>query len=383
MDLGLTDHQRMLKDVARDVMQREAPRERLVAWQHTSTGIEPALWRQLAELGWLGLRIPEAYGGQGAGAMDTAVVFEEVGRGPLGGPLFSSAVLGVEWVRALGTPAQQARILPEVAAGTTVLTVAWTEAEYGWRPGAVRLEPERSADGFRLAGRKLFVPDAFAATHFLVAVRTGPHPEDLSALVVPREAPGVRVRPLAGLLRWQAEVTFADVRLPADALLGEENQAARAFEAALDQALPILAAYQVGGSQAVFEMSVEYSRSRVQFGRPIGQFQRVQDHIIRLVNELDAARWVMYDALWRQDTGRPLTAAASMAKAVASAAYWEACNAAHEVHAGIGSDRTFGLTLHTEMSRTLYPYLGDPRYHRARMADALGWPRADTTGAAV
>jgi len=375
MDLGLTDHQRLLRDVARDVMRREAPRERLVAWQDTPTGIDPGLWQQFAELGWLGLRIPPAYGGSGAGALDTAVVFEEVGRGPLGGPLFSSAVLGVEWMRALATPEQQARWLPAVAAGTMVLTVAWTEATYGWQPAAVQLPAERTAEGFRLAGQKLFVADALAATHFLVAVRTGPGAGDLSALLVPRDAPGVTVRPLKGLLRWQAEVTFADVRVGADALLGEENQAAAAFETALDQALPILAAYQVGGAQAVFEMSVEYSRTRVQFGRPIGQFQRVQDHIIRLVNALDGARWVMYDALWRQDTGRPLRAAASMAKAVASEAYWEACNAAHEVHAGIGSDRTFGLTLHTEMSRTLFPYLGDPRYHRARMADALGWPR--------
>ena len=129
----------------------------------------------------------------------------------------------------------------------------------------------------------------------------------------------------------------------------------------------------VGGCQAVFEMSVTHSQLRVQFGVPIGKFQRVQDHIIRLVNHLDAARWTTNEALWKLDTDRPAAAAVHMAKAVSSEAYLEACNAAHEVHAGQGSLIEYGLAAHTQMSRTLFAFLGDPRWHKRRMADALEW----------
>jgi alkylation response protein AidB-like acyl-CoA dehydrogenase len=129
----------------------------------------------------------------------------------------------------------------------------------------------------------------------------------------------------------------------------------------------------VGGCQAVFELSVAHSRERVQFGVPIGRFQRVQDHIIRLVNHLDAARWTTAEALWKLDAGHPAADAVHMAKAVSSEAYLEACNAAHEVHAGQGSLVEYGLVPHTRMSRTLFSYLGDPRWHKRRMADVLEW----------
>jgi len=161
--------------------------------------------------------------------------------------------------------------------------------------------------------------------------------------------------------------------VPAENLLGAENSGWAALERALEKAIPILCAYQVGGCQAVFEMSVAYSQTRVQFGVPIGRFQRVQDHIIRLVNHLDSARWTTYEALWKLDSGRPAAASVHMAKAVTSEAYLEACNAAHEVHAGIGSAQEYGLVKHTQMSRTLFHALGDPRWHRRRMADALNW----------
>jgi len=137
------------------------------------------------------------------------------------------------------------------------------------------------------------------------------------------------------------------------------------------KAMPILCAYQVGGCEAVFDLSVDYSRERVQFGQPIGRFQRVQDHIINITNHMDAARWTTYEALWKLDSGQDAARSVHLAKAAASEGYYQACNAAHEVHAGIGVSREYGLTLHTRMSRTLYQYLGDPAYHKRRLADVL------------
>ena len=374
MDLTLSEAQRMLQQAVRDFMAREAPREAIVAQQKSETGFRPEVWAMAAELGWLGMLIPPEYGGSGGELTDAAVLFEELGRGPLPGPFFQSGVLGALTVLEAGSAEQRRRLLPQVASGDEVLTVAITEPEASWGPQGVRLAPRRrDGGGYVLSGVKLFAPDAVAATRIVVPVRTGEGERDVSLLLVDRNAPGVSVRNLPGFLGWQAEVRFDGVEVGGADLLGAENEGWSALERAMERALPVLCAYAVGGCQAVFEMSVKYSQTRQQFGVPIGRFQRVQDHVIRLVNHLDAARWTTYEALWKLDTGRPATASVHLAKAVASEAYMEACNAAHEVHAGVGSVIEYGLVPHTRMSRTLFHYLGDPKWHKRRMADALGW----------
>jgi alkylation response protein AidB-like acyl-CoA dehydrogenase len=373
MDLSLTESQRMLKNTARDFMTREVPKDVIVGLQRSETGYRPEMWETAAELGWLGMVVPPEYGGSGATLTDTAVLFEELGRGPLPGPFFNSSVLGGLIVLEAGTEEQRRRILPAIAQGRQVLTLAYTEPDVSWEPQGVALRPERRNGGYVLDGVKLFVADAASATHLIVAVRTGDGPADLSLLLVDASSPGVSVRNLPGFLGWQAEVRFENVAVPAEDRLGEENGGWAPLERALERAVPVLCAYTVGGCQAVFDMSVTYSQTRIQFGVPIGRFQRVQDHIIRLVNHLDAARWTTYEALWKLDTGRPARSSVHLAKAVASESYLEACNAAHEVHAGIGSDLGYGLVPHTQMSRTLFHYLGDPKWHKRRMADALGW----------
>lgn len=374
MDLALTESQQMLKQAVRSFMEREAPKETIIALQRTATGYEPDLWDTAAELGWLGMLIPEAYGGGEGSLTDAAVLYEELGRGPLPGPFFSSGVLGALTVLEAGNEEQRREILPSVAAGRHVLTLAIAEPERSWGPQGIVLTLERRGDKYVLNGTKLFVNDAVAATHLIVAVRTGSAPAEISLVLVDTQTPGVRVRNLPGFLGWQAEVSFENVEVPAGNLLGgQENQGWAALERVFERAIPVLCAYAVGGCQAVYEMSVRYSQSRMQFGVPIGRFQRVQDHIIRLVNHLDSARWTTYETLWKLDSGYPARAAMHLAKAVASEAYMEACNAAHEVHAGIGSAEEYGLTPHTQMSRTLYHYLGDPKWHKRRMADALGW----------
>jgi alkylation response protein AidB-like acyl-CoA dehydrogenase len=191
--------------------------------------------------------------------------------------------------------------------------------------------------------------------------------------MVNASAPGVTIRTLPGWMGQVDEIRFDHVEVPADAVLGDAGRGWEVLVAAALQAIPVLCAYQVGSCQAVFDMAVAYSRTRIQFGQPIGRFQRVQDHIIGMVNHLDAARWTTYEALWKLDTGRPATSSVHLAKVVTSEAHLKVCDGGHEVHAGVGVIREYGLTLHTQRSRTLYHLLGDARYHRRRMADALGW----------
>lgn len=374
MDLSLTESQEMLKAAARTFVEREAPRHVIVALQREPSSLVPALWSKAAEAGWPGILVPAEHGGSESTLADAAVLFEELGRGPVPGPFFSSGVLGVLTVLEAASADQRSAVLPGVAHGETVLAVAIIDPNTSWGPQAVTLRPQRIGDRYRIDGVKLFVSDATAATHLIVAVRTGDGPADVSLLLVDARARGVRARRLPGFLSWQDEVTFEAVEVPAaDLLGGREHQGWAALERALLRALPVLCSFMVGGCQAVFDMSVKHSQQRVQFGVPIGKFQRVQDHIIRLVNHLDAARWTTAEALWKLDTGRPAADAVHLAKAVTSEGYLEACNAAHEVHAGQGSLTEYGLAAHTQMSRTLFAYLGDPRWHKRRMADALGW----------
>jgi len=374
MDLSLTESQEMLRSTARSFMEREAPRDAVVAMQRAESSLVPELWRKAAALGWLGMLVPDELGGMGSSLSDAAVLYEELGRGPLPGPFFSSGVLGALTVREGGSEAQRRLILPAVASGARILALALTEPNASWGPQGIALAAQRVAGGYRLNGTKLFVADATAATDLIVAARTGDGPGDLGLILVDAAAPGVSVRRLPGFLSWQCEVSLSSVDVAEGDVLGDRpTQGWAILERALEKALPILCSYMVGGCQQVFDMSVAHSRTRVQFGVPIGRFQRVQDHIVRLVNHLDGARWATGEALWKLDTGRPAAAAVHMAKAVASEAYLEACNAAHEVHAGQGSLVEYGLAAHTQMSRTLFHYLGDPRWHKRRMANALGW----------
>ena len=374
MDLALTESQEMLKGIARTFMAREAPKDVIVGLEEAPSGLVPEVWRKACELGWLGMLIPAEYGGGEASLADTAVLYEEMGRGPLPGPFFSSGVLGALILAEGATPEQRRALLPAVASGERVLAVAISDPDTSWGPHGVTLSPQRDNGRSLLTGTKLFVSDATSATDLIVAARTGDAPGDVSLFLVSARAPGVSTRRLPGFLSWQCEVTLDRVAVAdAELLGGAPSRGWAALERAQSRALPILCSYMVGGCQAVYEMSVAHSRNRVQFGVPVGRFQRVQDHIIRLVNHLDAARYTTGEALWKLDTGRPAEASVHLAKAVASESYLEACNAAHEVHAGMGSLNEYGLSAHTQMSRTLFHHLGDPRWHKRRMADALEW----------
>ena len=372
MDLSLTPEQEMLKAAARRFVQQEYPKETLlqIASPDETTPLEP--WGRLAQTGWLGILIPEEYGGEGGTFTDAGVLFEELGRGPVPGPHISSAVLAALTILEGGTEGQKQGWLPRIASGEMRVVPGVTEADYGWYEGDVRMTAQQEGDNLRLNGVKAYVYDGGSASHYLCAVRSETSNE-VGLALVSAEAPGVRCRELAGFAWNTSEVRFDNVAVETSDLLGDSFQGGwKALERGIAKSIPVICAFQVGGCQSVYELSVDYSRTRVQFGTPIGRFQRVQDQVIALVNHLDGARWTAYEALWKLDTGRDAADSIHLAKAVGSEGYYQACNYAHEVHAGVGSMTEYGLTLHTTASRTLYHYLGDPRHHRRALAEALG-----------
>ena len=371
MDLSLTPEQEMLKTAVRRFVEQEYPKETLLHIASNTGGTTVDSWQKLVDTGWLGILIPSEYGGEGGSFTDTAVLFEELGRGPVPGPHLSSYVLGALTLLEAGTQEQKRDWLPHLVKGDNIYALAVTEGDYSWDKDGINLIARQDGDGLRLNGTKVYVFDAADASHLICAVRS----EDLQEVglvAIASNAPGVSIRPLPGFAWNLSEVKLENVLVEKSAILGSTLQGGwDALQSAIAKALPVLCAYMVGGCQQIYEMSVDYSRTRIQFGTPIGRFQRVQDHIIELVNKLDAAHWTAYEALWKLDTNQAAEDSIHLAKAVGSDAYYQACIFAHEVHAGVGSMTEYGLTLHTTASRTLYHFLGDPQYHRRRLADVL------------
>lgn len=375
MDLSLDERQQQLRTVAKEFVAREYPREKLTDLNRSDTGLDRDTWRQAADIGILGALIAPDLQGTGNSLTDTAVIFEELGKAPVPGPFFSSAVLGTLIIQECGSPGQRSAMLPTLGSGQEIVSLAINEPSYGWRPDDIRMSAKVRSDGYVLNGTKLFVHDVMAATKFLCVARTETltRPEHgLSVFIVDANSPGLHRHIMPGFLNHVGELRFEAVQVPQDSLLGDLHAAWPHLQSAFQKAIPVLAAFKVGGCEAVFQLSVEYSRSRIAFGVPIGRFQRVQDHIIEIVNRLDAARWTTYEALWKLDTGRPAAISAHLAKVVASEGYYDGCNYAHEAHGGIGTSYEYGLVAHTTMSRSLYHQLGDPQYHRGRLAKFMG-----------
>ncbi|MFC2034728.1 acyl-CoA dehydrogenase family protein [Chloroflexota bacterium] len=375
IDLRLTEIEEMLRNTALDFMKRDAPKEVIQALQETDTGYTEELWRKAVGMGWLGVIIPEQYGGTENSLTSAGILFEALGTGPLPGPYFSSGILGSLIVLEAGTEEQKQSILPAVAEGEQILTLALTEPEYSWEPRAVQTTATSKNGNFVLDGTKLFVVDAQAATHFVVVARTSTEADPargFSLFLVDSKADGVSVRRLPGFLAGRTfEIKLDSVKVAQSAMLGERDEGWPALKRAITKSTPILCAYKVGGCQAVLDITLEYSRTRIQFGQPIGRFQRVQDWILEMVDHVEAARWTTYESLWKLDTQRPAAKSVHLSKAVTSGAYWEVCTLAHRVFSGISYSKEHPVSFHTRTSRSLYSYLAEPSYHRQQIAQLL------------
>jgi alkylation response protein AidB-like acyl-CoA dehydrogenase len=360
MDLSLSDSEQFLAETVRSFVQRDATTERLVALRETSAlGIDPR-WRvAMADAGWLGMVIDPELGGSGATTMETAVLCEELGRGPVPGPFLASSIVSALLLGGAAPSPERDALLAGIADGSAVVVPVLAPAGYG----STDLVLDTSV------GAHAYVPSVDAATHVLLPVNAAGN-DDVDLVVVPLDAPGITHRRLDGFLLWSYEVVIAETALTDAVVL---RAAREALDAAFARVNVLVAAFQVGSCQEVLERSIDYSSTRQQFAQPIGRFQRVQDHIVELLNALDAARWTTYEAIWLVDTGQDAIGAAHLAKAIASESHLTCTDQAHKVHGGMGVDPQYGLTLHTESARALYEFAGHPRWHKRHMADALGW----------
>lgn len=375
MDLSLDETQQMLKASAADFLRRECPHSLVREMEQDGAGYSIALWTRMVQLGWTGLAFPEEHGGAGGGLMDMAVLLEEMGRALLPGPFFSTVVLGGLTVLSDGADSQKRDILPGICQGTTLMTLALTEAGASYRPQGIQLEARREGDGYLLEGAKLFVPDAHVSSVIVVAARTSKDDAEggITTFLVPADSQGVRMTPHHTLgADKQSEVVFDGVRVPADSVLGTEGEGWPVVRRALDRAAAARCMEMLGAAEAVLEMTVEYAKQRVQFGRPIGSFQAVQYHCANMAIQVDSCRHMAYLAMWRLAEGLPASAQVSMAKAWVNRAYREVCATAQQAHGAIGFTRDHNLQLYTRRARAQEVTFGNAGHHRELVARSLG-----------
>jgi alkylation response protein AidB-like acyl-CoA dehydrogenase len=340
VDLSLTPSQVLIRDSARAFIGRHVPRVELVRQAQEGQTWDPGWFDHFRDAGWTGALVPEACGGLNLDPLSVALIFEELGRGAVPSPLLASSAVAVSLLLACRPSEWRDAALTAIADGSMILIPALRKPDTSWS-GIAGTCTALTQDGRHLVltGGKVFVPFADAATHFLASVTTASDPTPALA-IVPAGIAGISVRLLPGFLQANHEVTFDNVAVA-------ETDIVRLGDGSFDDALAVArvatAAYQVGGMLEMLDMSVSHSNTRVQFGTPIGRFQRVQDHIIRLLNAADAARWATYEAAWAIEASRNGVARSYLAASTASDSYIEAADAAHEVHAAIGSDPRYPL----------------------------------------
>lgn len=368
MDLRFSEEQIMLQDVVARFVQQKAPETEVPRWFQSGDTFRPDLFRQIADIGWVGMCTPESLGGGGFGTMDAGIVFEQLGRAPFPGPLFTTSILVPRLLSELANKDQQSRFIPPTCRGEMVWAVGLSDSGRRFSKNDITLRAEDAKSGVVLSGKKHFVHDASAADHLLC---TAVSDQGLILVAVDLSREGVSITAHEGFLNSLFDVEFDQFAIGEEDVISRSVSCWENIEVALEVTLPILSAYKVGACQRVFEMTVDYTNERVVFGQPIGRFQRVQDHVVELTNHLDAARWMTYEALWKVDSDRPYKAAVHEAKALASESYYQVCNYANMVFAGPGTSMEHPLVPHTITSRTLYQFLGDPNYHKEKMMDAL------------
>ena len=340
-------------------------------------GFTPELWKGMAELGWMGIMLPEKYGGIGGSFTDLVVLLEEMGYAAVPGPFFSTVLLGGLTLLEMGNNGQKERFLSEIAAGKCLMTLALTEAGGTvFDPYFIETSADVDGDVYVINGTKLFVPDANVADWIVCAARTSGAAGDkngISLFLVDSGTPGVAVT----LLKTTAgdklcEVILDHVKVPKEYILGNLNSAGPAIEKILQHAAVGKCAEMLGGSLKVMELTVAYAKERVQFGKPIGVYQAVQHHCANQKMAIEGSIYITYKAAWLLDNGLPAARCAASAKTWVSEAYKKVTAIGHQIFGGTGYIVEHPMPIYSRRAKAAEYAYGNANYHRQLIAATLG-----------
>ena len=367
MDFRPTDAQRLLVNVAREFLDKHCPLDAAQELARNPNGRHAELWRRLADLGWPGLLIPADYGGSGAGLMDVVLLVEEMGRAALPGPYVPSAVVATSMIAAGGTRAQQEHLLPRLATGDEICTVAAIEMTDTITPGALRVPV---AAGVALDGVKRFVRDAGVARHMIVVGRGD---GGVNTALIDTGRAGIQLRPRETMAGDRVcDVTFTGVRVDRADLLGSAGGGWPIVADALARGAVARAAEMVGAAQRILELAVEHAKVRVQSGRPIGSFQAIQHACADLLRDVEVTRGLVHHAAWTIDAGGDAVTAAAMPKAYAGRTALAVARRAHQIFGAMGYSQEHPLHLLHKRIHAAAVDCGDRAAHLETIARTIG-----------
>ncbi|HXR53431.1 MAG TPA: acyl-CoA dehydrogenase family protein [Acidimicrobiales bacterium] len=370
MNFAFSEEQEELRTAVRRFLQEKSPETEVRRLMETEEGYDPAVWSQMADqLGLQSLTIPEEYGGSGFSYVELIVILEEMGSALLCAPYFSTVALAANALLTSGDDAAKKDLLPGLASGETIGTLAITEDNGRWDFEGIALQATESKGGWTLDGHKSFVLDGHTANLILVAARTG---AGLSLFAVEGDAAGLTrtALPTMDQTRKQARLVFEST--PAR-LIGIDGGAADGLTKTLDLAAVALAAEQVGGAQHCLDSSVDYAKNRIQFGRPIGSFQAIKHKCADMLLEVESAKSAAYYAGWAAaEDSDELPVVASLAKSYCSEAFFHAAAENIQIHGGIGFTWEHDAHLYFKRAKSSELLFGDPAYHRELLAQRIG-----------
>ena len=382
MNFSFNEEQEELRRSARTFLADHVSADAVRAAMESDSGFDPDLWKRIStELGWASIIIPEEHGGIGMGYVELVALLEETGAALLCAPLFSTACLAAQALLSSGDSRQQSALLPGIASGESIATLALAEPDTGWEKtwtaDGVAATAAREGDSFVLDGTKKYVTDGQLADLFLIAARAPDSSgrEGVSLFAVPADTAELRCEPLTTMdqTRRQSQLVLDGVRLPESALVGDEGDAWSGLERTLQLAVIALAAEQVGGAQRCLDLAVDYAGERVQFGRKIGSFQAIKHKCADMFLLVESARSAAYYAGYAasvNDAELPLLA--SLAKAYCSEAYFRCAAEAIQIHGGVGFTWEYDVHMHFKRARAGEQLFGTPAYHRELVARSAG-----------
>ncbi|MBT3312369.1 MAG: acyl-CoA/acyl-ACP dehydrogenase [Desulfobacterales bacterium] len=381
MNFDLNTEQKMLKDSARNFFSREAGTDFIREMENDEKGYSSKMWKKMARLGWMGLLIPEEYNGEDMGFLDMSVLLEEMGYACLPGPFFSTAVLSVITLIECANDRQKKNLLPKIADGSQLLTLAWIEESGTYSGNGITAKAELKDDNYIISGTKLFVPDANSADKIIVAARTdnsSSNPDEgISLFVVDTKGDSrnenIKIEVLKTIRSDKlCEVTFKNTIVSKENMLGEPGKGWEILKKVLLKAAVAKCAEMSGGAKRVLEIVVDYAKIRHQFGRPIGSFQAIQHHCADILTFVDTSVFMTNMASWKINEGLPYEKQASMVKSWVSESYKKLVSLGHQVLGGVGFMEEFDLQLYYKQAKACELAYGDADFHRELVAVEMG-----------
>ncbi len=376
---ALDEEQTLIRDQAKAWASEQAPVQEFRAMRDSGVeaGFDAAIWTEIVGLGWPGMIVPEQYGGAGLSYLTFGLVLEEIGRQLTASPLVASALVGAGAIIEVGSDEQRQTVLPHIADGSAIVTLAIDEGPRH-DPVGTALSAELGPVGFTLNGAKTFVLEGMSATSFVVAARTSGQPgetQGISMFLVPADAPGLsRTRLVAVDSRGYANLAFEGVEVPESALMGSLDEGYAALEIILDKARAGIAAEMLGTASQAFDMALEYLKTRVQFGQVIGSFQALGHRAADLFTEMELARSCMEGALQAIDAEADDAAQmVSLSKCRTGEFLHHMSNQLIQIHGGIGMTDEFDAGFYLKRARVLENLLGNQAFHRDRFSRLVGF----------